>query len=110
MKPHLIDDGALPTLDLHGCTVDEALFLIRQLIEVSVQYGRNTIKIIHGKSTTTLGIRTIKSALNELVNSGELSDAVNGTYKSDGYMLISLRRFGTQHPSGRITMNMIDPR
>jgi len=111
MKPHLIDDGSRPELDLHGCTVDEALFLTRQLIDVSVQYGRNSIKIIHGKSTTTnRGERTIKSALTGLVDSGDLNDAVNGAYKLDGYMLISLRRSGTQHSTGRITMDMIDPR
>jgi len=110
MKARLIDDGARPKLDLHGCTVDEALFLTRQLIRVSVQYGRNTIKIIHGKSTTIPGKRTIKSTLSELVERGELSDAVNGVLKSDGYMLISLRRSGNLHPTGRITPNMIDPR
>ncbi|MCY4000353.1 MAG: Smr/MutS family protein [Bacteroidetes bacterium] len=106
MKPRFCDDGCRPELDLHGCAVDEALSLVRELIYESIRYGRNSIKIIHGKSTTVPRKRTIKSALTELVDSDEFSTYVIDSYKSEGHMTIALRRAGSHHPSGRMSLNL----
>jgi len=106
MKPLFSDDGSRPEIDLHGCTVDEALSLIRELIYESVRYGRDSIKIIHGKSTTVSGRRTIKSALTELVDSDEFSTYVVDSYKEVGHMTIALRRSGSHHLTGRISLNL----
>ena len=106
MKPQFYDDGYRPELDVHGCKVDEALSLIRELIYESIRYGRDSIRVIHGKSTTVPGRRTIKSALTELVDSDELSWYVIDSYKSVGHMTIALRRSGSHHPAGRISLNL----
>lgn len=107
MKPHLTDDGVRPELDLHGCTVDEALHLARQLIIESVRRGRDSVRLIHGMSTSTPGKRTIKSALTELIESGVLTLHVSGAYKSEGYMIVALRRRGNRHVPGRMTLRNI---
>ncbi len=106
MRPRLMDDGIRPELDLHGCTVNEALQLSRQLILESVRRGRDSVRLIHGKSTSAPGRRTIKSALTELIDSGQLTLHVSGTFKSDGHMIVALRRRGSRHASvsGRITL------
>ena len=107
MKPRLTDDGARPELDLHGCSVDDALHFSRRLIIEAARHGRDSVRLIHGKSTSALGRRTIKSALTELVDSGQLRMHVVGTLKADGHMIVDLRRMGSRHVPGRITLHMI---
>jgi len=107
MKPRLLDDQVRPELDLHGCSVDEALRLSRALITESARRGRDSVRIIHGKSTTGSKSRTIKSALTELIDSGQLSLHVASTYKSEGHMLVALRKGGNRYRSNRITLRDI---
>lgn len=107
MNCRLQDDGIRPELDLHGCSVNEALRLARQLILESVRRGRDSVRIIHGKSTTAPNRRTIKSALTELIDSGQLSLHVCGVVKSDGHMLVALRRRGNCHAPGRMAIRDI---
>jgi len=83
MKPRLRDDGSRPELDLHGCSVDEALHLARRLIIESVRHGRNSVRLIHGKSSSSPGKRTIKSALTELIESGQLMMHVSSACKKN---------------------------
>lgn len=104
MKPRLTDDGIRPELDLHGCTVNEALHLARQLIIESARRGRDSVRLIHGMSTSTPGNRTIKSALTELIESGALTLHVSGALKSEGHMIVALRRRGNYHVPGRMTL------
>ena len=110
MKPRLTDDGNRPELDLHGGTVDEALNLARRLIIESVRHGRNSVRLIHGMSTSAPGKRTIKSALSNMIDGGQLTMHVSGTFKADGHMIVALRRLGNRHPPGRITLHMIRKR
>ena len=107
MKARLTDDGIRPELDLHGCTVNEALHLARQLIIESARRGRDSVRLIHGKSTSTPGKRTIKSELTELIDSGGLSLHVSGAFKSEGHMIVALRRRGNRHVPGRMTLSNI---
>ena len=110
MNPRLTDDGSRPELDLHGCSVDEALQLARRLIIEANRYGRDSVRLIHGKSTSAPGKRTIKSALTELIDSRLLTMHVSSVLKSDGYMLVALRKTGGRHVPGRITLRMITRR
>ncbi len=110
MKPRLTDDGTRPELDLHGCTVHEALHLSRQLIIESARRGRDSVRLIHGKSTSTPGKRTIKSALTELIDSGALTLHISGSFKSDGHMIVALRKRGNRHPPGYINLRNLRPR
>ncbi len=107
MMLRLTDDGARPELDLHGCTVNEALRLTRRLLSEAARYGRNSVRLIHGQSTTASGKRTIKSALTELIESEQLSQNVSSTLKSEGYMIVALRRKAGPAPSGRLTLRSI---
>lgn len=107
MKPRLTDDGIRPELDLHGCTVDEALQLARQLIIESVRRGRDSVRLIHGRSTSAPGKRTIKSAITEFIESEQLPMHVSGSFKSDGHMIVALRRSGVHHVPGRMTLRTI---
>ena len=107
MKPRLTDNGIRPELDLHGCTVNEALRLARQLIIESSRRGRDSVRLIHGMSTSTPGKRTIKSALTELIESGELTLHVSGAFKSEGHMIVALRRTENRHIPGRMTLRNI---
>lgn len=107
MNGRLQDDGVRPELDLHGCSVNEALRLARQLILESVRRGRDSVRIIHGKSTTTPNKRTIKSALTELIDSEQLFVHVCGVAKSEGHMLIALRKRGNRHVPGRMVLRDI---
>ncbi len=107
MKPRLTDDGICPELDLHGCTVNEALHLARQLIIESARRGRDSVRLIHGMSTSTPGKRTIKSALTELIESEVLTLHVSGALKSEGHMIVALRRRGNHHVPGRMTLRNI---
>ncbi len=107
MKPRLIDDGIRPELDLHGCTVNEALHFTRRLIVESVRHGRDSVRLIHGMSTSAPGKRTIKSALTELIESGQLTLHVSGALKSEGHMIVALRKRGSRHAPGRMTFRNI---
>ncbi len=107
MKPRLTDDGARPELDLHGCTVNEALHLTRRLLTEAARYGRNSVRLIHGMSTSASGKRTIKSALTELIDSGQFSQHVSGALKSEGHMIVALRRKAGPSASGRLTLRSI---
>lgn len=104
MSARLVDNGVRPELDLHGCTVNQAVQLTRRLILESVRRGRDSIRLIHGKSTTTPGQRTIKSALTDLMDHQQLPMHVSSVYKSDGHMIVALRRRGSTHAPGRISL------
>ena len=108
MRPRFKDDGSRPELDLHGCTVNEAVQLTRRLIIESARYGRNSICLIHGKSTSTPGKRTIKSAITELIESQEFERSVSSSLKYDGYMIVGLRRVSGQPDLGRMSLRTIN--
>ena len=104
MSARLVDNGVRPELDLHGCTVNQAMQLTRQLIIESVRRGRDSVRLIHGRSTTAPGRHTIKSALTDLMENQELPMYVSSVYKSDGHMIVALRRRGSIHAPGRISL------
>lgn len=73
-SPQLKDDGTKVTLDLHGLSIDEAIDLTYSTLRLAENRGRNRLKVIHGSSTTRGGQRrTIKSALHDLLDQGNLA-------------------------------------
>lgn len=76
------DDGRDVTVDLHGCTVDDALYIVRRTVAEATAAGRARVVVIHGASTTGAGNRTIKSALGDLLASGALAAWVTGVLES----------------------------
>ena len=112
MAAHLTDDGQQPVLDLHGCTVDEALALSRQLIVVSVQRKRDSVRLIHGKSTSDLqGVNhTIKHALHDLIDTHVMEWHVSSCYKASSYMIVGLRTRTNRSNRQRITLRDITRR
>lgn len=71
-SPDIDDDGQVVTLDLHGATVDEAIDLTYRTLRLAEDRGRSQLTLIHGSSTTGGGTRTIKEALHELLDHGDL--------------------------------------
>jgi len=87
----LDDDGTTVMLDLHGLTVDDALAVTRQTLNLAENRGRTTLKIIHGHSTTGApGQRTIKTALYNALNSGFLQRYQQNHHRQQGALLLSL--------------------
>lgn len=89
--PTLDDDGQVVTLDLHGATVDEALDLTYRTLRLAEDRGRSRLKVIHGSSTTQGGARrTIKSALHDRLDRGELGAHATNVIRSRDELVLSL--------------------
>lgn len=98
--PHLSDNGTTVTLDLHGASVNDALGLIRRTAALATQRGRTTLRIVHGTSTSDALARnrTIKHALHDLLDDGELPEAQSDV-RFEGETLISLPLAGSRTPA-----------
>lgn len=109
MAARLMDDGQRPVLDLHGCTIDQALALTRALIVESVKRGRDSIELIHGRSTSdALGHnRTIKNELYRQLDDGMMRTHVSQCLKRDSSMVVALRRQARQTDRRRISLREI---
>ena len=46
---HFADDGSEVTVDVHGCTVDNALYVIRRTVQEACWRGRTRVVVIHGR-------------------------------------------------------------
>lgn len=98
--PQLDDDGSIVTLDLHGATVDEAIDLTYRTLRLAEDRGRSRLKLIHGSSTTVGGAaRTIKSALHDLLDRGELGAHATNVIRSKNAVVLSLDLTATQDPT-----------
>ncbi|MES3631025.1 MAG: Smr/MutS family protein [Longimonas sp.] len=87
----LDDDGTTVTLDLHGLTVDEALSVTKQTLNLAEDRGRATLRIIHGHSTSGgIAPRTIKTALHDALDTGFLHPYREACHRQQGVLLISL--------------------
>lgn len=98
--PQLNDDGSTVTLDLHGLSVDEALDLTYSTLRLAEDRGRNRLMLIHGSSTTTAGQRrTIKSALHDLLDQGDLSSHATSVVRSRDTLTLVLDLTAPSDPS-----------
>ncbi|MEM1043894.1 MAG: Smr/MutS family protein [Bacteroidota bacterium] len=98
--PRLDDNGTTVTLDLHGATVDDALGLVLRTAALAARRGRATLRVVHGSSTSDALARnhTIKHALHDLLDDGDLPDA-QGDVRFEGETLISLPLASSSSPS-----------
>ncbi len=89
--PRLDDNGTTVTLDLHGASVNDALDLIRRTTALAAERGRTTLRVIHGSSTSDALARnrTIKHALHDLLDDGDLPEAQSDV-RFESETLISL--------------------
>jgi hypothetical protein len=89
--PQLNDDGRVVTLDLHGATVEEALDLTYRTLRLAEERGRAQLKLIHGSSTTVGGNRrTIKRALHERLDRGDLGAHATNVIRSQNALVLAL--------------------
>lgn len=79
----LVDDGVDVTVDVHGCTVEDALFVIDRVLEVAFEAGRQRVSIIHGLGGTD-PTTSIRQALREAVAAGDYEDLVAGFREASG--------------------------
>lgn len=106
-RPNLTDDGQTVTLDLHGLTVRDALELTDSLIVQAARYGRMTVRIVHGTSTTDAGAaRTIKTALYDTLDRGDFERHVTTEVRMDAMLLLGLAP-APNPMSGRITLTSL---
>lgn len=98
-SPQLDDDGNIVTLDLHGATVDEAIDLTFRTLRLAEDRGRTRLKLIHGSSTTGTNRRTIKSALHDLLDRGELGRHATNVIRSQDTLVLALDLTATSDPT-----------
>lgn len=89
-RPRLDDDGQALTLDLHGATVDEAMRLAEAVTLQAARYGRATVRLIHGSSTTGAGVRTIKRALYDALDHGEFDRHVTTSFRDEDVLRLAI--------------------
>ncbi len=98
--PQLDDDGSIVTLDLHGATIDEAIDLTYRTLRLAEDRGRTRLKLIHGSSTTLEGRgRTIKSALHDLLDRGELGSHATNVIRSQNSLVLALDLTASRDPT-----------
>lgn len=73
------DDGTNVTVDVHGCSVADALYIVRRSVQEAFRRGRARVIVIHGLSTTSRAERTIKSELERRLANAEFDAWINGS-------------------------------
>lgn len=107
--PQLDDDGSIVTLDLHGATVNEAIDMTYRVLRLAENRGRSRLKLIHGSSTTNGGPRrTIKSALHDLLDQGELGRHATNVIRSQNTLVLALDLTANRDPT-RIRLRDVQP-
>lgn len=98
--PQLDDDGHVVTLDLHGATVNDAIDMTYRALRLAEDRGRSRLKLIHGSSTTGRGPgRTIKSALHDLLDRGELGRHATNVIRSQDTLVLALDLTAASDPT-----------
>ncbi|MFB6231813.1 MAG: Smr/MutS family protein [Salinibacter sp.] len=98
--PQLEDDGSTVTLDLHGLPVDEAIDLTYSTLRLAEDRGRNRLRVIHGSSTTRAGQRrTIKNALHDLLDQGNLAVHATTVVRSQDTLTFVLDLTASSNPT-----------
>ncbi|MEX2400916.1 MAG: Smr/MutS family protein [Rhodothermales bacterium] len=106
------DDGGTVTVDLHGSTVRDALYIARRCVQEGYRQGRSKVDVIHGASTSGReSRRTIKTALLDQLERGAFADWSSGhtTDASGGRTTVWLN-IGPNADPARIRVNDVVPR
>lgn len=101
------DDGESLVLDVHGCTVPDALALIRRALEEGARRGRARLEVVHGYSTTrSAHDGTIKNALSDAVGRGDFERWVaDARWDDSGGHCTLWFRIGLGAAPGRVTVH-----
>jgi len=69
------DNGVDVTVDLHGCSVADAVRIIRRTVQQASGRGRARVVVIHGRSGAGESAmrRTIKDELERMIGEGDLA-------------------------------------
>lgn len=103
-RVRLDDDGRSLTLDLHGARVDDALDLSHAAVVEAARYGRTTVRLVHGLSTTEAGAaRTIKTALLDAYDDGAFDRHATNAIRMEGVLILSIAPAPTPQ-SGRLRL------
>jgi DNA-nicking Smr family endonuclease len=100
------DDGTTVTIDLHGCSIDDGLYIIRRTLQEAHHRGRSRVEVIHGSSTSDLHgyTRTLKNALRQGVDAGDYAEWISGHVEStDGGRTSLWLKLGSSPNSARIS-------
>lgn len=73
------DDGTNVTVDVHGCSVDDAVYIVRRSVQEANRRGRARVVVIHGMSSESGAGRTIKSDLERRLADGEFATWISGS-------------------------------
>lgn len=73
------DDGTNVTVDVHGCSVADAIFIVRRTVQEAYRRGRARVVVIHGMSAQSGADRTIKSDLERRIANGEFETWISGS-------------------------------
>jgi len=75
------DDGTDVTVDLHGCSVLDAVHIIRRTVQEANRRGRARVVVIHGKSGDGEGAskRTIKNELSRMLEKDDVGSMISGS-------------------------------
>lgn len=73
------DDGTNVTVDVHGCSVADAVYIVRRSAQEAYRRGRGRVVVIHGVSAKSGSERTIKSDLEQRLASGEFDTWISGS-------------------------------
>lgn len=76
----ITDQGSVVTLDLHGCSVEEGVYVVRRTLQEAHRRGRTKVDVIHGSSTSAHSRydRTIKNELLARLEGGAFRDWASG--------------------------------
>lgn len=102
-------------MDLHGCSVRDALHITRRSIQEAYRRGRARVDVVHGSSTTSSyaasGTRTIKGELLDRLESGHFDAWANGfvTDASGGRTTVWLKIGGNSDPSKIQVRDVVPP-
>lgn len=73
------DDGTDLTVDVHGCSISDAVYIVRRSVQEAYRRGRSRVIVIHGLSESTEGRSTIKTELERRLASGEFEQWTAGS-------------------------------
>lgn len=98
------DNGTSAVLDLHRTRVDDTARWVNNAVRLCSEYGRTSLKIIHGTSTseTAFRNRTIKHALYDLLDAGTFRTQIHQVLKSDSFAVLIFSNMGTKPKPARI--------
>ncbi len=73
------DDGTNVTVDVHGCSIADAFYIVRRSVQEAFRRGRARVVVIHGLSAGSGSERTIKKDLERRLANAEFDAWISGS-------------------------------